>query len=246
MPDDIAIQEQTGTPAPAPTPVPEDTNAAIQRQLGELAEVNKRLTEQVAEAHRKITEVSTERATLARRIDEIGNVRPTNPNAVPFDESEMAQIGETAQTDSVGAFKRVGNVVRKNNETVLKEATQRAEQSAMTQVSRAMFVQKTLDANPDIREFEQEVATLARIKMDKGSPFEDAVTGAVADFKQKTERLLKAKTQAQTPAPAPKGATGETAANTPPPQVKPEPTEESRSDYVRQREAKREKRMMGK
>lgn len=232
------MSDESTTSAPAPAGQPA-APALTQPDLGN--EV-KELRAQLETAKKKITEETTSRSTLEQRIAELESAGYKSSYEPPPAESqatsaspELQSVMRLAQADPAVAMEQLGRLT----EQAVSKAEERAITKARAEINEALkwnnFItdQKKRIKDDGLGDFEEEIAAVARLKMNNRVPREKAVSEAIIEFKAKKDKWATA--QPKPDEPLPPGARAEGGTNPPPAPPPSEEREETRSDLVARR-----------
>ena len=241
-PEEIEKEEDPNQPKS-----PEGNEGAGGEGKDTVAQENERLRKENEEHKRKITELSSEKTTIEKRLEEMSTPAPAAPKAGEDEdktlEQEIAAALEEAQIDPAKAAQKMTAAMRKANSDSQKKAVNSALQTVNENTEWEKHVATVRDSNKDLEKHEKRISRDAAhlIATRQETDPKKALEKAISNFRD--EFGIK-KPEANAPEnKAPKGSQGESGGGTETPRKKaendpsnfPEADGESDQDYVAQR-----------
>ena len=229
-PEGQEVDIETGTPLPPPTDqIPAEVSPDV-------------LNNKIQELSKKVTDVSTENATLKQRISEIeGDTENEAVNlspSIPDDSNEIESIAELSETNPREAIRKMGELQKKN----LQQFQVITQKQKVQEDKFVVYVNDVYSKNPDLKVYDEFLGASAKQLIAQGvSPYK-AVDTVIAEFRKRQQMANPPDASVKVKIPA--GARGEMPNNPPPPKPLPLEPDETTTDVVNAREELRIKRMM--
>lgn len=248
MPDEKTGDNLTGGNTPPATP--QATQDPKDTKYDDVLKEMDKLRHQAEEAQRTITDLSTAKSTLEQRISQIESVPASNDprSAVNPLDAEIQTVVGMSETDPSAAIRQMGRLIKQASTDAEMRVSGKVRNEMISMMNTQAYLKESKErlVKEDLTQFENEIAAVAKSKMnDQRMPLQKAVDETITEFKIKRDLLVSQHKKPDEVPAVPQGAKAESGTNPPPPPSILPDVEQSRSDYISERENKRFKRIYG-